>query len=482
MRKTISLSLFLALASCSRHMVHVTYPEKFEGLTQLVLASQTTTVSFVEDVSKSLLAIFRSHAQVKVVSSVTYDFYLDFEKDGYDTQLDRKNQILHFEAPPIRVTVDANTGRVRLDWERSARTIGLESEVHRGDKKDFTPGAKTLLSQSLLAHFVDKKPPGGTQHYALVLLSGDVRSAPARAVVTVPPPRPPAAPVGLTATPGIGSVELRWQQVQSPKTRYHVYRSKPPGGQSKQLTTEPIVELRYSDATAPVGVKHAYTIRAVSERGGTSGPSQSAAAALPEVRDPLFTAAFTANAEAALYGGGKARGTLHGKAKIAPDEKALDLRNGGYATFAHRGEFDLTGKFSLACRVKLGSTGKGQIPIVASCGLWNKAGWFLQRIGSGWRWHVGGIDCDGGAPAPGKWTELVGTFDGRTARLYQDGRLVATKAGKANRTPWSKPLHVGQYSGGVAPSFQVNGLISNVRIYGCAVNAARKDTSQTPRP
>lgn len=103
MRKTISLSLFLALASCSRHMVHVTYPEKFEGLTQLVLASQTTTVSFVEDVSKSLLAIFRSHAQVKVVSSVTYDFYLDFEKDGYDTQLDRKNQILHFEAPPIRV-------------------------------------------------------------------------------------------------------------------------------------------------------------------------------------------------------------------------------------------------------------------------------------------------------------------------------------------------------------------------------------------
>ncbi len=388
-----------------------------------------------------------------------------------------------FIPPPVpkqapRPAVTAKAGMVRLEWERSARTIGLQAQVYRSDKKDFVPGKDTLMTETLLAHFVDKKPPAGTQYYAVVLTDGKTRSKPARAVVAVPPPKPPAAPVGLTATPGIGSVELRWQQVQSPKTRYHVYRSKPPDGQSKQLTTEPIVELRYSDATAPAGVKHAYTVRAVSERGGTSGPSQTAAAAaLKEVRDPLFTATFAADAEAALHGGGKARGTLHGKAKIAPDEKALDLRNGGYVTFAHRPEFDLTGKFSIACRVKLPSTGKGQIPIVASCGLWSRAGWFLQRIGSGWRWHVGGIDCDGGTPAPGKWTELVGTFDGRTARLYQDGRLVATKAGKANRTPWGKPLHVGQYSGGVAPSFQINGLISNVRIYGCAVKAVKSAAS-----
>ena len=373
------------------------------------------------------------------------------------------------KALPISVTVDANTGRVRLDWERSARTIGLESEVYRSDRKDFTPGPKTLLSRSLLAHFVDENPPGGTQYYALILVSGDVRGTPARAVVAVPPPKPPAAPVGLTATPGIGSVELRWQQVQGPQTRYHVYRTKLPGGQSKQLTAEPIVALRYSDATAPTGVKHAYIVCAVSDRGGTGAPSQSAsAAALPEVRDSLFTAAFAANADAALYVGGKTRGTLHGKARIAPDEKALDLRNGGYATFAHRREFDVTGKFSIACRVKIARASRGSV--VASCGLWNHSGWFLQRIGAGWRWHVGGIDCDGGAPAPGKWTELVGTFDGRTARLYQDGRLVAAKSGRANRTPWGKPLHVGQYSGGVNASFQVNGLISDLRIYGCVVN------------
>lgn len=82
---------------------------------------------------------------------------------------------------------------------------------------------------------------------------------------------------------------------------------------------------------------------------------------------------------------------------------------------------------------------------------------------------VGGIDCDGGAPAPGKWTNLVGTFDGRTARLFQDGRLVAEKSGNANRAPWKGPLHVGQYSGGPGPEFQVAGWISNLRIYARAV-------------
>ena len=32
-----------------------------------------------------------------------------------------------------------------------------------------------------------------------------------------------------------------------------------------------------------------------------------------------------------------------------------------------------------------------QMPIVVSCGHWNKSGWFLQWLGNRWRWHVGGV-------------------------------------------------------------------------------------------
>ena len=104
MKKIILFSLLIiTVTSCSTRVVTVTYTEKFEGLTQLVLASQTTTVNFVEDVSKSLLAIFKSHAKVQVHSSVTFDFYLDFAQDEYKARLDKKDKILFFTAPPIRV-------------------------------------------------------------------------------------------------------------------------------------------------------------------------------------------------------------------------------------------------------------------------------------------------------------------------------------------------------------------------------------------
>lgn len=106
MKRTLSVLCFvllLVLGCGGRQIVRLNFPERFEGLTQLVLASETTNVSFTEDVSKSLLAIFKSHASVRVQSSVTYDFYVDFQEDGYEAKLDKSKKILQFYAPPIRV-------------------------------------------------------------------------------------------------------------------------------------------------------------------------------------------------------------------------------------------------------------------------------------------------------------------------------------------------------------------------------------------
>ena len=370
-------------------------------------------------------------------------------------------------APEINAGVDAEAGVVRLSWERSFRTIGLHAQVYRSDKKGFVPGKETLMTETLLAHFVDKKPPAGTQHYALILRDDEKQSRPIYATVTVPAPPPPEPPTGINAAGAVGRVQLRWNSAGGASLRYHVYRAKSGDGEFKRITTEPTAEVRYDDAAVSPGVKHSYTVRTVNIRGVESAASRAVeAAAMPEIKEALFVADLTKNSEAVLYDGKKARGKVHGKAKIAAE--GLDLRAGGHVTFAHRPEFDLAGKFSMVCRVKIDKPTR--MPIIVSCGLWNKAGWFLQRLGKGWRWHVGGIDCDGGTPAPGKWTELAATFDGQTARLFQDGKLVAQRAGSVNRTPWGKPLHIGQYSGGTSPQYQVNGWISNVRIYSRAVN------------
>lgn len=104
MKRTIVILLLSALfLSCSTRVIQKSFPEKFEGLTQLVLASQTRNVTFTETVKKRVLGIFVSKAQVKVHSNVTFDFYLDFEKDGYKIELDEDEKSMTFLAPPIRV-------------------------------------------------------------------------------------------------------------------------------------------------------------------------------------------------------------------------------------------------------------------------------------------------------------------------------------------------------------------------------------------
>ena len=369
--------------------------------------------------------------------------------------------------PPLEAGVDAD-GVVHLSWERSAATIGLSAEVHRGATADFTPGDETLLAATRLFQYADAEAEPGRYHYALILRSEASRSAPIRAAVDVPPLAPPPTPVGLEAEPRVGRVELRWEEIDVLQPKYHVYRAEAGARDLTRLTAESIRMPQYFDAEAAAGVEYSYTVRSVNRLGTESPPTnQVLAAALPEIKDPLFTAPFLEDAKADLYAGGSAAGTVHGKARVA--RGALDLSEAGHVTFDHRPEFDLAGRLSMECWVNFAQ--EGEIPIVVCCGHWQQAGWFLQKLGPVWRWHVGGIDCDGGKPTTGRWIHMLGTYDGRTARLFEDGRLVGEKAGQVNRAPWSGPLVVGQYSGPTG-QFQVTGRIAGLKIYGCAVPAS----------
>ena len=56
-------------------------------------------------------------------------------------------------------------------------------------------------------------------------------------------------------------------------------------------------------------------------------------------------------------------------------------------------------------------------------------------------------------------------FDGKTARLFQDGMEVAEQGGEADTTPSMVDLMIGQYSAGPGEAFQVTGRIERLRIY-----------------
>jgi hypothetical protein len=361
-------------------------------------------------------------------------------------------------APDLLAVADPD-GTVRLSWPCSAATIGLDATVWRGGQAAFALGDKPLAATPL-ATAEDREAPAGRQWYALTLGRGGQASAPSYVAVDVPQPSPPPAPRGLTAAPALNGVRLTWPAAEQPLAGWVIDRFDADGN-PRRLTPQPLRATTFTDGGLSGAGERRYVLRAVSRRGLESPPSAPASAAPKILTGPAFEAPFATDLNAKLYDGTILPGRLTGGAKVVAG--ALDLTAGGCVAWPHRPEFDLDGPLTVELEVRLGP-GCGSMPVLVSCGRWRESGWFLQRIGAGWRWHVAGIDCDGGAPRDG-WTRLRCGWDGRTARLWQDG----VKVGEATGTPlaarWAGDLVVGQYSGGVGAEYQVGGGIRGVRIW-----------------
>jgi len=411
-----------------------------------------------------------------------------------------------FNVPPPPVIAPApeaaasEDGVVHVTWERSGRTIGLQAELHRSGDQNFSPSEKTLLIRTVRCQYTDSAAPVGRQFYALVFISGKQRSQPGYREVSVPAPAPPRALVDLKATPASYAVRLRWQagspagcgqhgacpsclqDVTGPAAMaslaYHVYRSRAGDKAPQRITPEPIHQTTFSDAGADPRVAYSYVVRAVSGRGVEGPASLPATATAILLKDPVFSAGLARNTCAVLLGGESLPGKTIGPARVAGG--ALDLSRGGCVAYSHISEFDLAQPLSLECWVKFDEP--GQMPVVVSCGVWNHSGWFLQTLSGTWRWHVGGIDCDGGHFAVGRWMHMVGVYDGHALRLFQDGVQVAERCGRPNTAVWSGDLYLGQYSDACSPGFQVQGRISGVKIYHRPIDAKEAAAAAKNRP
>ncbi|MHC4177052.1 MAG: HzsA-related protein, partial [Planctomycetota bacterium] len=329
------------------------------------------------------------------------------------------------ERPPELAASVRPDAAVELSWQRTADIIGLQHELHRSAAAGFTPDESTRIALSTAGRFVDLLPPEGRQHYALVITApwNRRRSKPAFASLEVPKPPPPAAPTKLNARPLSGEIALSWEGPDTAGLVYNVYRSKAGAGRLARLNPKPLRTPSYIDSDVEAGSEYTYMVRALDRRGRQSPDSNRVEAVpLPEIKQPVFVARFDEGLQAALLDGTSIRGRLHPGAKLT--DAALDLGSGGFASFGHLAEFDLARAFSVECRVRIDQ--QSQMPVILSCGQFSGTGWFLQRFGGGWRWHLGGVSCDGGRPGLGRWVHLVGTFNGRRACLYQDGKLVAS--------------------------------------------------------
>ncbi len=209
---------------------------------------------------------------------------------------------------------------------------------------------------------------------------------------------------------------------------YHVYRREAPDAEPLRLTEQPVAGVTFADATAEPGVSYTYHVRAVSLRGAESEPSPAATVVSTVIREPVFTARFDGTPTGVLHEGSPLAGRRHGPAKGT--ETILDVRGGGMVTFPQHELFDLTRPLTVACWVRFEE--QENMPVVVGAGHWNQAGWFLQWLGGRWRWHAGGVDCDGGKPETSRWMHVAGTFDGRTLRLFQEREFFSRRKSLSN--------------------------------------------------
>ncbi len=350
-------------------------------------------------------------------------------------------------------------GVVSLDWGHSAEWIGLEFELHRSDRSAFEPGEQTLIAHTPLLFHVDWDAPQGRQYYAVRPVTASQSVAPVYAAADVPPPVPPATPVGLQVVPTSGTVHLQWHAPPRQPAGYHVYRAAAGSRQYHRLTHQPAVQSSFVDFQATINQPYDYVVRCVSRRNVESEPTGAVQAMATIVMEPMFSAPLSTDLQAALHPTGAVGGKPHGKAELR--DASLDLKPGDFVTFAHDRRFDLAQPLTVSCHVKFDEA--GTMPVILSCGAWGQTGWFLQRLGDHWRWYVGGVFCDGGSPQVGDWVHLVATFDGQKARLFENGICVSEQTGNFNLSVWPGDLHVGQYSGQPAAEYQVTGQIKKRR-------------------
>ena len=165
--------------------------------------------------------------------------------------------------PPNIVAESAPQG-ARITWQSPEHSF----RIFRRGPNEKQP---VLVGNTDKTEFVDATAQFGTPYEYRVQAVRDK----AESVISEPVPLtpvdtfPPAAPVGLNAVPGIGSIELVWDRNTEPDLRgYRVYRAADSGQFERilELTDTPA----YSDRQIETGKKYQYAVSAIDQTGNES--------------------------------------------------------------------------------------------------------------------------------------------------------------------------------------------------------------------
>ena len=163
-------------------------------------------------------------------------------------------------APPTQLKAEGVPEGVKLTWLASA-----------GENHFRIYREKGKIGESDTPEYVDKTTEyGKTYDYAVQGVNGIADSdLSAHVSILTEDKFPPAVPTGLTASPGINSVELAWDRNTEPDFKgYRVYRAIDNG--PFERIADGLEGPSYSDKSVEAGKHYRYTVSAVDQVGNES--------------------------------------------------------------------------------------------------------------------------------------------------------------------------------------------------------------------
>jgi fibronectin type 3 domain-containing protein/PKD repeat protein len=198
-------------------------------------------------------------------------------------------------APPtgLTATPGPDAGEIYLSWDANDEPDLDHYYLERSTTPGFVPGTVVSLNTSATWYQDWGLTPGQTYYYRVSAVdAGGNQSAPSSVVSAVAPDEadpPPAAPTGLTATPGpdAGEIYLSWDANSEPDLdHYHLERSTTPGFVPGTVVSLNTSVTWYQDWGLTPGQTYYYRVSAVDAGGNQSAPSSVAWAVAPSESDP----------------------------------------------------------------------------------------------------------------------------------------------------------------------------------------------------
>jgi len=196
-------------------------------------------------------------------------------------------------AAPTGFQATAGNGQVMLSWTPSTGATSYSVQ-----RSTTSGGPYTQIATPSGTSYTDSNVTNGTTYYYVVAAVNSAGSSANSAQVSATPAvTVPAAPTGLTATPGAGQVALSWT-ASTGATSYSVQRSTTSGGPYTQIATP--TGTSYTDSSVTNGTTYYYVVAAVNSAGTSPNSSQVSATPATLPAAPTGLQAAAGNAQVSL--------------------------------------------------------------------------------------------------------------------------------------------------------------------------------------